>query len=297
MVSCDWSSDVCSSDLANDQEANRPAPVSRFKARRDRTSYTLSTSPGMSIDRFDDTSQTSLAISAVESESEDSWQPETRNRKRHTVQSTRIDPNRRKRRKRDFTEPSRGMDCSVTASSLATPLLCSNCSALLTSTAYLDERPEGSSPGQRAFALHTPFSEVSSDIKGSAVPNDYLRKRTQHRRSESSVLEDLVHRVETRSTKGIPRIRKKQPTNKSLSAIDRFIAELNDEDQSPDSEAGAESSQHPMILLGKKAKVHLPMPIHRSSSIILPSTLGLEVQGGALRLRSGDRGMISFRHS
>jgi len=201
-----------------------------------------SMSPGESANQSDDTSQTSPAISAVESESEDSWRPETRNRKRHTIQSTRIDSNRRKRRKGDSTGLASRMDTSVTASSsLASPLLCSNCYAPLPSK-HLDERPMGAFAGQRNFARHTPFSEVSSDIKGAAIPIEYRRKGTRHRRSRSSVLEDLVQKSKARSTKGIPRILKKRPNNNSLSAIDRFIVELNDEDQSPDSESDSESS-------------------------------------------------------
>ena len=202
-----------------------------------------SMSPGESANQSDDTSQTTPAISAVESESEDSWRPETRNRKRHTIQSTRIDSNRRKRRKGDSTGLASRMDTSVTASSsLASPLLCSNCSALLTSTSKLAQEPVRLLPRQRDLARHTPFSEVSSDIKGAAIPIEYRRKGTRHRRSRSSVLEDLVQKSKARSTKGIPRILKKRPNNNSLSAIDRFIVELNDEDQSPDSESDSESS-------------------------------------------------------
>ena len=205
-----------------------------------------SMSPGASADQSDDTSQSSSAISAVESESEDSWQPETKNRKKRTIQSNLIDSTRRKRHKGDSTSPLSRMASSVArSSSVATPLLCSKCSAVLTSTAYLDERPEGSSPGQRGLARHTPFSEVSSDIKGSAVPNEYLRKGTQRRRSRSSVLEDLDQNVTTRSMKGIPRIRKKRPTNRSLSAIDKCIAELNDEEHRLISESDSDGSTGP----------------------------------------------------
>jgi hypothetical protein len=217
-----------------------------LKRRRIRTSQSSSISPGRSIDQPDDDFQTSPAASAVasESESEVLWQPDTKVRKRHTLRrSTPIDSSRRKRHKRDNAEPSSRMDSSITAcSSLATPPLCSNCFALLRSE-HLDERPVGSLPGQRDLARHTPFSEVSSDIKDSINFDKVIRADKRKRRSRSSVLEDLVPiSIKTRSTIRVSTMKEKRRSDNSLSAIDKFIAELNDEDRPPDSESDSESS-------------------------------------------------------
>jgi len=91
-------------------------------------------------------------------------------------------------------------------------------------------------PGQPDLGRYTPYSEVSSDIKGPAVPNEYPRKSTQHRRSL------FGFKTSRRGVQENPRIRKKRPINEFISAIDRFIAELNDEEHSPASESDSESS-------------------------------------------------------
>jgi len=204
-------------------------------------------SPGRSIGYFVDNSQKSPAVSAVESDSEDSWLPDTKPRKMRAMgRLTRIGSSRRKRHKGDSTRLVSRMHSSTTAcSSLASPLLCSKCSGLLPPTLLTSDVDQESMtllPSQPNLGRYTPYSEVSSDIKGSAVPNEYLRNGTQHRRSRSSVLGDLVQNIKTRSTKRIPRIRKKRPTSEFISAIDRFIAELNNEEQSPASESDSESS-------------------------------------------------------
>lgn len=204
-------------------------------------------SPGRSIGHPVDHSQKSPAVSAVESEFECLWQPGTNPRKRRAMgRSTRTNSSRRKRHKRDSTALVNRMHSSAPAfSSLASPLLCSKCSALVPptlSTSDLDQEPMRLLPRQPDLGRYTPYSEVSSDTNGSAVPNEYLRKSTQHRRSRSSVLGDLVQNIETRSTKRMPRIRKKRPINEFISAIDRFIAEVNNEEQSPASESDSESA-------------------------------------------------------
>jgi hypothetical protein len=157
--------------------------------------------------------------------------------------STRTNSSRRKRHKGDSTGPSSPRDPSVTASSsIDTPLLCSNCFALLPSKDS-DGRPVGPFSGQRDPARHTPISEVSSDIKDSGSINKVIRRDKRTRRSQSSVLEDLVPvSIKTRSTVRVSAMKEKRRSDNSLSAIDKFIAELNDEEHPPASESDFESS-------------------------------------------------------
>jgi hypothetical protein len=234
---------------ADDQGAHRPEPVSRFKARRDRMSSSSSISSGTSsVDQVDDKSQGSPVGSPAQSEIEILWQPYTKSRKRHSIQrSARIDSPRRKRHKRDpIGLVSRKHSSATASSSLVTPLLCSNCSALLPPTlptSYLDQESMRLLPRQPDLGRYTPFSEVSSDIKGSTIPTEVYHGDKRRRRSRSSVLEDLVPvSIKTRSTIRISTMREKRQTHKSLSAIHKFVAELNSEEQPPASEPESESS-------------------------------------------------------
>jgi hypothetical protein len=97
-------------------------------------------------------------------------------------------------------------------------------------------------PTQRDLARHSPISEVSSDIKDSINFDKVIRGDKRTRRSPSSVLEDLVHiSIKTRSTIRVSAVKEKRRSDNSLSAIDKFIAELNDGEQ-PGSESDSKSS-------------------------------------------------------
>jgi hypothetical protein len=211
-------------------------------------SSSSSISSGTSVDQVDDKSQGSPVGSPAQSEIEILWQPYTKSRKRHSIQrSARIDSPRRKRHKRDPNGlVSRKHSSATACSSLVTPLLCSKCSALLPPTlptSYLDQESMRLLPRQPDLGRYTPFSEVSSDIRGSTIPTEVYHGDKRTRRSRSSVLEDLVPiSIKTRSTIRISTLREKRQTHKSLSAIDKFIAELNDEDRPTASESDSESS-------------------------------------------------------
>jgi hypothetical protein len=89
---------------------------------------------------------------------------------------------------------------------------------------------------------------VSSDIKDSISFNKVIRRDKRTRRSRSSVLEDLVPvSIKTRSTVRVSAMKEKRRSDNSLSAIDKFIAELNNEEHPPASESDSESDSESSI--------------------------------------------------
>lgn len=176
----------------------------------------------------------------VSSTSSAQWAPKRRNR------SDSVDQPRRKRRKRHDNKITPAINSyRVHGSSdtvppiISTPVLCSECSALIPSTSHFAGNLIVPSAGQGDLARHTPISEVSSDIKGSTVSNRKAVEISRSRRSRSSILEDLRIRRRTGNRNSTIRT---QRTSQPLSASNGLEDDLNESDQSSTPDTGSESS-------------------------------------------------------